>query len=555
MNPNSIDYLYQVTTTVPDRAPSSGRTDDNSSGFDDHLNQASSTVFDVIRPTSRASNGSIYSTSNNSSSSNRHDTAPNSPIERSDNSPPPQNRSSSDTHDSTSPPLTKVQPHEASRHRGKDSNDHSKKDHTENDQVAAAAGAPQPAAKEDAPDVAATNDAAVKSANEVAEAKAVDNSDAQPAPTDATTNDGSTISSKDEATNVADKVTVAATDKIAANAQVPLRSDKQDAATVTEASKTGKRVETTSKARSAASANDKVQAASQAKNQVGADLATSTSTQTTTTENASIAAQSNADTKQAAPQTNAKTALKAGDGNATGGDKESVKATAQNDAVVSDINTNIAAVANIVVPTIADNSNDAVKTKSTDDDAIKSVSAKGETAVGPLGRSLRTDLASGSREIDKNDTPQIDPSRFVSRVAKAVQTANDRGGPLQLRLSPPELGSLKIQLSVKDGGLSASLEADNSNARKLLLDHLPALRDRLAEQNIRVDRFDVDLKQENGGGQTNSRGSNQNPYQQQEQQSGVRRAPNTGSQAAETTVPVTSTQVASVSSSGINLVI
>jgi flagellar hook-length control protein FliK len=143
----------------------------------------------------------------------------------------------------------------------------------------------------------------------------------------------------------------------------------------------------------------------------------------------------------------------------------------------------------------------------------------------------------------------------VSRVAKAVQTANDRGGPLQLRLSPPELGSLKIQLTVKDGGLSASLEADNSNARKLLLDHLPALRDRLADQNIRVDRFDVDVKQENSGGQTNSRGSNQNSYQQQEQQSGARRTPNTGSQVVEATVPVTSTQAASVSSTGINLVI
>ena len=37
----------------------------------------------------------------------------------------------------------------------------------------------------------------------------------------------------------------------------------------------------------------------------------------------------------------------------------------------------------------------------------------------------------------------------------------------------------------------------------MLLDHLPALRDRLADQNIRVDRFDVDVKQENNGGQAN----------------------------------------------------
>ena len=105
-----------------------------------------------------------------------------------------------------------------------------------------------------------------------------------------------------------------------------------------------------------------------------------------------------------------------------------------------------------------------------------------------------TDITRGDQNANADATPQVDPARFVSRVAKAFQTANERGGTLQLRLSPPELGSLKIQLNVKDGVMSASLETDNANARRVLLDHLPALRDRLAEQNIRVDRFDVDVR-------------------------------------------------------------
>jgi flagellar hook-length control protein FliK len=106
-------------------------------------------------------------------------------------------------------------------------------------------------------------------------------------------------------------------------------------------------------------------------------------------------------------------------------------------------------------------------------------------------------------------------TRFVGRVAKAVQTAHERGGALQLRLSPPELGSLRLQLTVHDGVMTASLEAESPAARQLLLDHLPSLRDRLAEQNIRIDRFDVDVRQDGSSGQSNPRTSQQEHRQQQ----------------------------------------
>jgi hypothetical protein len=40
---------------------------------------------------------------------------------------------------------------------------------------------------------------------------------------------------------------------------------------------------------------------------------------------------------------------------------------------------------------------------------------------------------------------------------------------------------LRVELSVRDGVLNARLETETSSARNLLLDNLPALRDRLAE--------------------------------------------------------------------------
>jgi flagellar hook-length control protein FliK len=86
--------------------------------------------------------------------------------------------------------------------------------------------------------------------------------------------------------------------------------------------------------------------------------------------------------------------------------------------------------------------------------------------------------------------------RFVQRVARAFHSMSDDGGEVRLRLSPPELGSLRVEVSVRDGVLSARLEAETSSARNLLLDNLPALRERLAEQNIKVERFEVDVRDE-----------------------------------------------------------
>jgi flagellar hook-length control protein FliK len=93
----------------------------------------------------------------------------------------------------------------------------------------------------------------------------------------------------------------------------------------------------------------------------------------------------------------------------------------------------------------------------------------------------------------------IERVRFVQRVARAMQTSVDRGGDLTLRLSPPELGSLRLQVHLRDGAMHVRLEAETASARSALLDNLPVLRDRLAEQNIRIDKFDVDLRQPGDG--------------------------------------------------------
>ncbi len=109
-----------------------------------------------------------------------------------------------------------------------------------------------------------------------------------------------------------------------------------------------------------------------------------------------------------------------------------------------------------------------------------------------VGRTLQP--SSGPEEGER--TLPIDRTRFGQRVGGAIRLAQQRDGQVQLRLSPPELGSLKIEISVKQGALTATLETETVSARNALLDNLPALRERLAEQNIRIEQFDVDLNRD-----------------------------------------------------------
>jgi flagellar hook-length control protein FliK len=89
--------------------------------------------------------------------------------------------------------------------------------------------------------------------------------------------------------------------------------------------------------------------------------------------------------------------------------------------------------------------------------------------------------------------------RMLQRVTKAFELAQQRGGEIRLRLSPPALGSLKVELKFEGQQMSARLEAEHSQARQLILEHLPALRDRLAEQGISIETFEVDLYHDQSG--------------------------------------------------------
>jgi flagellar hook-length control protein FliK len=115
------------------------------------------------------------------------------------------------------------------------------------------------------------------------------------------------------------------------------------------------------------------------------------------------------------------------------------------------------------------------------------------SAPAPPPRLAQHLLAADIRESRNFAATGVNQTRFVDRVARALRAAQGREGMLRLRLHPPELGSLRIELRMQNGALSARLEAETTAAQSLLIDHAQMLRDRLVEQGVRIERFEVDL--------------------------------------------------------------
>ena len=125
----------------------------------------------------------------------------------------------------------------------------------------------------------------------------------------------------------------------------------------------------------------------------------------------------------------------------------------------------------------------------------------------------------GMRSDRPEQSRQFDQARFVQRVARAFESAEQRGGPIRLRLSPPELGSLRLEVKVEGHVMLVRVEAETPAARTLLLDNLGVLRERLAQQDIRIEQFDIDLLDRES--QSSADGQQQNASTGHQHQSGA----------------------------------
>lgn len=174
-----------------------------------------------------------------------------------------------------------------------------------------------------------------------------------------------------------------------------------------------------------------------------------------------------------------------------------------------------------------------------------------QRAAATLDRLAAASLRRSDETAQADGGPQIDRPRFVQRVEGALRAAQQRDGRIQVRLAPPELGVVHIELAVQNGVMTAKLEAETAAARNALLDNLPALRERLAEQNIRVEKFDVDVRRDPQNGGSNNAPGDRPDGQGESNSQGRRGRPVTTSLPAAT--PKTARTTSSASNAGLDV--
>ncbi len=113
-----------------------------------------------------------------------------------------------------------------------------------------------------------------------------------------------------------------------------------------------------------------------------------------------------------------------------------------------------------------------------------------------LGRDL-SPRAEGPVTRGGTPTATLDTSKpdLSSRLTSYLQQASDSGKALRIRLNPPELGTLQIEVSRQAGQMTARVEVESLQTRALLLEQAHLLRDSLQAQGIRLERFDVELNE------------------------------------------------------------
>ena len=79
---------------------------------------------------------------------------------------------------------------------------------------------------------------------------------------------------------------------------------------------------------------------------------------------------------------------------------------------------------------------------------------------------------------------------------------NARNSMAEIRLDPPELGSMQVRVNVSGDAASVSFIVQSQHAKDALADAMPRLKDMLAEQGINLGESEVrkDNSSQNGDG-------------------------------------------------------
>jgi len=131
-------------------------------------------------------------------------------------------------------------------------------------------------------------------------------------------------------------------------------------------------------------------------------------------------------------------------------------------------------------------------------------------SASPGGNATASAALTPTLSVDAGgDTDAINAARLMRGLNSAV---NQQGGQITLRLTPPDVGTVRIQLQLQGTTVSAQFHAATESARTLLTQQLSQLRSTLEAQGLQVDKLSVQVMSPN-----NSSGLQQQSSDSQQQ--------------------------------------
>jgi flagellar hook-length control protein FliK len=104
----------------------------------------------------------------------------------------------------------------------------------------------------------------------------------------------------------------------------------------------------------------------------------------------------------------------------------------------------------------------------------------------------RGDVTAPAQDKFIGVTSTVKPSAVISQVVNgAIETLRDGSGRAVLNLQPPRLGTLDLDVAVKDNRVTMILLADNQEVKQMLQSGMDDLRNALQDKGFQIDRLEV----------------------------------------------------------------
>ncbi len=141
---------------------------------------------------------------------------------------------------------------------------------------------------------------------------------------------------------------------------------------------------------------------------------------------------------------------------------------------------------------------------------VSSLAREGGEFTSKISTATRSEFKD---QANRPELTQQERVRLIQRVSRSFSRLTSAGGLINLRLHPQNLGSLNMQVRIEGRTLSAKLTTETTAARDAILQDLPALRQRLADQGYDVAKFQVEVAG-NGSDASFAQTGGQSPFSQ-----------------------------------------